>query len=661
MRIALVGNQNSGKTTLFNLLTGNNQKIGNWPGVTIEKKVGIIRGTDHELIDLPGVYSLSPYSSEEQIARQFLFEEEIDLILNVIDATSIERSLYLSTQLLELKIPMLIALNMTDLLENRGIKIDIDLLMDRLDTTILPISAIKKTNVFNLIQTIKKQDYRKNNYAHIYDHVLEKTVELIEQDIELNHKRFIAIKMLEGDMSYEHYVTEPILEKIQSLSKNYQRDLEQVIADERYRYIEFIRDEAIDSKLEKETWTDKIDNVLLNRYLAIPIFIVIMFLIYYLAAGPVGGFTVDIVSQWMDSLKSWTYTSLIDLNASSWSASLVVDGILAGVGAILSFLPQLIILFLLISLLETTGYMARIAFFLDRLFQKMGLSGKSLIPFIIGSGCSVPAIMAARTIPNETEKKMTIMLTPFIPCSAKLPIITLFAGYFFEEYAGLVSASLYFLAIMIIIVSALILKRLFAKGKPSAFILELPNYKVPHVQFILRDTYEKVKEFISHAGSVILLASLIIWILISFSWTFKYGIHPDQSILASLGKGLAYIFYPMLGTLSWGTSVSAVQGLIAKEQVVASMAIIAGLSEANSDSLLIFGSQAFAFFTAPSAYAFMVFNLFSAPCFGSIGAMRQELGTTKRMWMAVLFQTGLAWLLAVIIFQLGSLIGGIIT
>ncbi len=661
MRIALVGNQNSGKTTLFNLLTGSNQKIGNWPGVTIEKKVGIIRGTEHEIIDLPGVYSLSPYSLEEQIARQFLFEDNIDLILNVIDATSIERSLYLSTQLLELKIPMLIALNMTDLLEYRGIKIDLDLLMERLDTTILPISATKKTNVFNLIQTIKKQDYRKNNYTHIYDYVMEKTVQSIEEDIDLNHKRFIAIKMIEGDMSYEHYVTEPILEKVQALRKNYQRDLEQVIADERYRYIEYIRDEAIDAKLEKETWTDKIDNVLLNRYLAIPIFVVIMFLIYYLAAGPVGGFTVDLVSGWMDSIKSWTFDTLIALNASKWSASLVVDGILAGVGAILSFLPQLIILFLLISLLETTGYMARIAFFLDRLFQKLGLSGKSLIPFIIGSGCSVPAIMSARTIPNETERKMTIMLTPFIPCSAKLPIITLFAGYFFDEYAGLVSASLYFLAIMIIILSALILKQIFVKGKPSAFILELPQYKVPHMKFIIRDTYEKVKEFIHHAGSVILLASLVIWILISFSWSLTYGIHPDQSILASLGKGLAYIFYPMLGTLSWGTSVSAIQGLIAKEQVVASMAIIAGLSEANSDGLLIFGSQTFAFFTAPSAYAFMVFNLFSAPCFGSIGAMRQELGTTKRMWVAVLFQTGLAWLLAVIIFQMGSLIGGLIS
>ncbi|MDD4194139.1 MAG: ferrous iron transport protein B [Acholeplasmataceae bacterium] len=661
MRIALVGNQNSGKTTLFNLLTGNNQKIGNWPGVTIEKKIGIIRGTDHELIDLPGVYSLSPYSPEEQIARQFLFSEDIDLILNVIDATSIERSLYLSTQLLELKIPMLIALNMSDLLENRGIKIDIDLLMDRLDTTILPISATKKTNVFNLIQTIKKQDYRKNNYTHFYDHIMEKTVESIEAEINLKHQRFVTMKMIEGDLSYDHYITESISEKIQNLRKNYQRDLEQVIADERYRYIEYIRDEAIDSKLEKMTWTDKIDNILLNRYLAIPIFVVIMFLIYYFAAGPVGGFTVDFVSGFMETLKVWTHETLISLNASTWSASLVTDGILAGVGAILSFLPQLIILFFLISLLETTGYMARIAFFLDRIFQKMGLSGKSLIPFIIGSGCSVPAIMSARTIPNETEKKMTIMLTPFIPCSAKLPIITLFAGYFFEEYAGLVSASLYFLAIMIIMVSALILKRIFVKGKPSTFILELPHYKVPHMRFIIRDVYEKVKEFISHAGSVILFASLVIWILISFSWSFKYGIHPDQSILASVGKILSYIFYPMLGTLNWGTSVSAIQGLIAKEQVVASMAIIAGLSDTNTDGLLIFGSQAFAFFTAPSAYAFMVFNLFSAPCFGSIGAMRQELGTTKRMWTAVLFQTGMAWLLAVIIFQLGSLIGGLVS
>lgn len=659
MRIALVGNQNSGKTTLFNLLTGNNQKVGNWPGVTIERKSGMIRGLNHEIIDLPGIYSLSPYSAEEQIARSFLFEEHVDLILNVIDSTSMERSLYLTTQLLELNIPMIIALNMTDLLEQRGIKIDLKTLENYLDTTILPISATKKTNVFNLIQTIKKMDYRQNNYEHIYDHEMEKCISGIEEELDVEHKRYVAMKLIEEDISFRNLATESILEKVQKLKKVYQRDLEQIVADERYRYIEFIRDDAIDARLEKQTATDKIDAVLLNRYLAIPIFMVVMFLIYYLAAGPVGGYTVDLVSGLMENITSWTRDVLVSLNASDWSVSLVADGILAGIGAILSFLPQLVILFVLISTLETTGYMSRIAFFLDRLFQKLGLSGKSLIPFIVGSGCSVPAILATRSIPNESERKMTIMLTPFIPCSAKLPIITLFAGYFFKDYAGLVSASLYFLAIIVIVLSALILKKVMIKGKPSAFILELPSYKVPHFKFIIRDVYEKVIEFVKHAGSVILIASLVIWVLISFSWSFTYGVDVDQSILAWLGNILAFIFYPMLGTWSWGASVSAIQGLIAKEQVVASLAIIAGYSDQTSEGLLIFGSQTFAFFTGASAYAFMVFNLFSAPCFGSIGAMKQELGSAKLMWKAVLFQTFVAWILAVITYQVGSLIGGI--
>jgi ferrous iron transport protein B len=329
---------------------------------------------------------------------------------------------------------------------------------------------------------------------------------------------------------------------------------------------------------------------------------------------------------------------------------------IAGVGAILNFLPQLIILFLLISILETTGYMARISFFLDRVFQKVGLSGKSLIPFIIGSGCSVPAIMSARTINDETEKKMTIMLTPFIPCSAKLPIITLFAGYFFGDRSGFVSASLYFLAIFIILVSAYVMKNVLFKGKTSSFILELPEYKLPSLRYIIYDVFSKAWAFIVRAGSVILVASIIIWFLLSFDFRMTYGIAVDDSMLAWFGKLISWIFYPMLGEMSWAASISAIQGLVAKEQVVGSMAIIAGYTSDVSEARLIFTSGIFGFFTASSAYAFMVFNLFSAPCFGAIGAMRQELGTTKRMWKAVLFQTGLAWVLAVLVFQIGRLI-----
>ncbi len=656
MRIALVGNQNSGKTTLFNVLTGSNQKVGNWPGVTIERKIGIIRGTDHELVDLPGIYSLSPYSIEENISRRFLFEEHVDLILNVIDSTSIERSLYLTTQLLELDIPVMIALNMADIADKRGIKIDLTTLEKRLDTTIMSISALKKTNVFNLIQTIKQSDYRKNHYKHIYDHHIESAIEKLMDQVDTPHKRFMSVKLIEKDMLFERYQTTETNLCIENLSVQYKRDMEQVIADERYRYIEQIRDEAVTARLEQMTTTDRLDSIFLNRYLAIPIFIVIMFTVYYLAAGPVGGWTVEIVDGLMTRFGDGMSGFLVSVDASPWAVSLVVDGLIAGVGAIMNFLPQLIILFLLISILETTGYMSRIAFFLDRVFQKVGLSGKSLIPFIIGSGCSVPAIMSARTINDETEKKMTILLTPFIPCSAKLPIITLFAGYFFQDYSGLASASLYFLAIFIILLSAYLMKNILFKGKTSSFILELPDYKLPNFTYVIYDVLLKAWAFIQRAGSVILMASLVVWFLISFSWNFVYGIPADESMLASIGNAFSWIFYPMLGEFSWGATVSAFQGLVAKEQVVASMAIIAGYSDDTSEGLLIFGSSAFGFFTASSAYAFMVFNLFSAPCFGAIGAMRHELGTTKRMWKAVIFQTGIAWMLGVLVFQFGRLL-----
>lgn len=656
MRIALVGNQNSGKTTLFNLLTGTNQKIGNWPGVTIERKLGVIRGTDFEIVDLPGVYSLSPYSIEEELSRNFLFEENVDLILNIVDSTSMERSLYLTTQLLELGIPMIIALNMSDIADKKGIHIDLKTLEERLDTTIVSISALKKTNVFNLIQYIKRGDYRKNYYHHIYDHELEDAIVLLKNSTKSQHPKFLAIKLIEEDPTFLQYHNDETKKIVDDLSKRYLRDMEQVVADERYRYIENIRDEAVTARHDQMTWTDRLDDVFLHRFFAIPIFMVIMFGIYYLAAGPVGGFTVQLVGRYMAIFSNWTRELLVDFGASSWSVSLVVDGMIAGVGAIMNFLPQLIILFLLISLLETTGYMSRIAFFLDRIFQKVGLSGKSLIPFIIGSGCSVPAIMSARTINDETEKRMTIMLTPFIPCSAKLPIITLFAGYFFKGNAGLVSASLYFFAIAIIFLSAFIMKKFWFKGKHSSFILELPDYKIPNVKFVVFDVFEKVKAFIQQAGSIILLASIAVWFLISFSWSLHYGINPELSILSSLGKVLAWIFYPMLGTSSWGAAVSAVQGLVAKEQIIASMAIIAGYSDTTSEGVLIFGSSIFGFFTPASAYAFMVFNLFSAPCFGAIGAMHKELGTTKKMWQAVLFQTGLAWILAVLVYQIGHII-----
>ena len=430
-----------------------------------------------------------------------------------------------------------------------------------------------------------------------------------------------------------------------------------MVTDERYRYIELLRDDAVKSYQKNRSWTDRIDQVLLNKYLALPIFAIIMFGIYFLAAGPFGSLTVDWIGGIIEQFSSWLSHQLTVWNASEWSSSLVINGIVAGVGAVLNFVPQLIILFTLISILETTGYMSRIAFVLDRLFQKVGLSGKSLIPFIIGSGCSVPAIMSARTINDETEKRMTIMLTPFIPSSVKLPIITLVACYFFTDQTGMISASLYFFAIGIIILSAYIMKRFIFKGKISTFIMELPHYKAPNVRYIFRDVYLKVKAFITQAGTIIFVASIVIWFLLSFSFTMQYGVSPDQSILSYIGRGFSWLFYPFLGELSWGASVSAIQGLVAKEQVISSMAIIANFSEEVTSGTLIFNSQVFQFFTPASAYAFMVFNLFSAPCFGAIGAMKRELGLTKRMWQAVFFQTGIAWVLATLVYQIGTWVG----
>lgn len=651
MKVALIGNQNSGKTTLFNLLTGHNQKIGNWPGVTIERKEGRIRSTDFDIIDLPGIYSLSPYTIEEEISRKYLFEENVDLILNIIDSTNLERSLYLTTQLLELDIPVIVALNMSDIALQRGIDIDYKYLEEKLDTTMIPISALKKTGVFDLIQVIKSKAFRKNDYTHIYDHQLEDCLSKIESEIKHDHERYIAVKLIENDPAFEKFHQNGSKKIVETLCMSYKRDMEQIIADERYRYIEQIRDESIKSSKQNMTVTDKLDRVFLNRFLAIPIFILIMFSVYYLAAGPFGSATVNFVIKYMDIFSQWMSQRLDVWGASAWSKSLVIDGIFAGVGAILSFLPQLAILFLLISFLETTGYMSRIAFFLDKVFQKVGLSGKSLIPFIIGTGCSVPAIMSARTIHDETEKKMTILLTPFVPCSAKLPIIVLFAGYFFGDYSGLVSVSLYFFAVIVIILSAFIMKTILFRGKTTSFILELPNYKLPNYRYIFKDVFDKVFAFVKQAGSIIVIASIAVWLLLNFSFRFEYGIESSESMLAGIGKLFSWVFYPFLGTFSWEATVSALQGLVAKEQIVASMAIIAGNSEPVNEGIFIFNSEAFSFFTPASAYAFMVFNLFSAPCFGAIGAMRRELGTTKRMWKAVFFQTGIAWLMATLVYQ----------
>ena len=629
MKIALVGNQNSGKTTLFNTLTGMNAKIGNWPGVTIEKKVGIIKNTDYELVDLPGIYSLSPYSIEEEVSKRFILEEKPDVIINIIDSTSLERSLYLTTQLLELDCKIIVALNMVDILEKKGFIINEKELERSLQTKVLKISALKGTGIDRLIIEIGEPNKKRN--LSFYDVQTEQKIKQKESELQIPNKRFVAIKQLEEDSEFE-----------------------EIIATERYDFIENIKKNVIIKNVSKsqENMSDKLDKVFLNKWFAFPIFVGIMFCVYYLSVGVVGRFTVDFISQAIQYLSQNVGVLLENLNVSEWINSLIVDGIIAGVGSVLGFIPQLIILFTCISVLETTGYMSRIALLLDKIFRKIGLSGKSLIPFIIGSGCSVPGIMGTRIIENSNEREMTTILTPFIPCSAKLPVIAMFSGYFFDKYSGLVSASLYFLAITIIILSAMVMKKWIYKNNNSTYISELPEYKLPSAKYVFKDVFDKTISFIKRAGSVILMCSIIIWFLLSFSFKFEYGVNVENSILSWIGRAISWIFYPMLGVNSWGATVSAIQGLVAKEQVISSMTVIAGLSEEASGQ--IFKTGIFSFFTPASAYAFMVFNLFSAPCFGAIGALEKELGTFEKMLKVVIFQIVFAWSLAVLIYQVGS-------
>ena len=653
MKVGLVGNQNSGKTTLFNYLTGMNAKIGNWPGVTIEKKTGIIKGTSHEITDLPGIYSLSPYSEEEEVSRKFVFDENPDVIINIVDATTLERGLYLTTQLMELNTKLIVALNMADMLEKKGIKIDTKKLEEQLGVKVFEISALKETGIDALITEIdKKEDLQR---AKVFDSRIENSVTEIQFELNRKHSKFIAVKLLEDDARFKNENSENINKIKEELSENYDTDLEETIATERYSFIEKVKKQSVVQVPVKIIFSDKLDKIFLNKWLAFPIFIVIMFLVYYLSVGVVGSATVDLIEYGVDRFGEWVGTGLANVGTSEWLISLVVDGIISGVGTVLGFVPQLIILFLCIALLETTGYMSRIALLLDKLFRKLGLSGKSLIPFIVGSGCSVPGIMGTRIIENSDERELTTMLVSFIPCSAKLPIIALFSGYFFKEKSGLVSASLYFFAIIIIICLAFVLSRTKFRHTSSSYISELPEYKLPSPKYIAKEVWDKVIAFIKRAGSVILICSIVIWFLVSFSFKMEYVTNIEDSILASIGKSISWVFYPILGEYNWGATVSAIQGLVAKEQVVSSMAVISGLSEDVEESKAIFASNSiFGGFTAAAAYAFMVFNLFSAPCFGAIGAMRRELGSTRKMLKVVILQTIFAWFLATATYQIGS-------
>ena len=500
MKIALVGNQNSGKTTLFNVLTGMNAKIGNWPGVTIEKKTGIIKNTKYELTDLPGIYSLGPYSIEEEISRKFIFDENVDVIINIVDSTSLERSLYLTTQLLELDCKVIVALNMVDILEEKGLIINENILEKVLGVKVIKISALKGFGIKELITEIENSVQTKTPY--IYDSKIEQTIKDIESNLSNNikHKRFVTVKLLENDKRFENLNSYKIKNKAQELSVNYDTDLEEAIAIQRYEFIEQIKKQSvIQIHHSNASISDKLDKIFLNKFISIPIFILIMFLVYYLSVGLVGSYTVKWIDSIIEKIREAVGAILQNIGTSGWLESLVVNGIITGVGAVLSFVPQLVILFTCISILEATGYMSRIAILLDKIFKKIGLSGKSLIPFIIGSGCSVPGIMGTRIIENQDEREMTTILTPFIPCSAKLPIIALFSGYFFDENAGLISASLYFLAIVIIIINAIL-----------TLLLVFLTFKIKKIKDFGLRTFPNPKDYL-YFIPLLLMISVNLW------------------------------------------------------------------------------------------------------------------------------------------------------
>ena len=671
----LVGNQNSGKTLLFNVLTGMNQKVGNWPGVTVERKDGIIKGTDVEITDLPGIYSLSPYTSEEEVSRRFVVEEDPDLIINIIDSTSIERALYLTTQLLELNKKVLVVLNMEDILAKKGYHIDSKMLSEKLGTTVVSISALKKTGIKELISTIDESDrlvktnLEKPIYPNDIENLLVQIMNKLEEDV--SEKRFAAVKILERDTRYySKYYSEEFENDIKRIEEKYGTDTEQLVASLRYDYIEQIRDVSVEKK-EVQSITQKVDKVLLNKWAAIPIFLVVMVLVYMLSVGFVGGATVGLVDLLFNGgdtiefaipfcsfeveinefkgLGPWLGECILAAGGDEWAASLVADGAVAGVGAVLNFVPQIAILFLLISLLETCGYMSRVTFLFDRAFKKLGMSGKSLIPFIVGTGCSVPAIMGARTLEDRNEHQMTVTLTPFMPCSAKLPIILCFIGGIFAHKMGegntwIIIFLMYVLAIAVIILAGFLLNKFFVKNKTTSYITELPEYHAPSGHYVAKDVLDKTWAFIKRAGTIIFVSSVVVWVLLNLDYTFQYTEDIENSLLADIGRSISWIFAPMLGmNFSWGASVSAVQGLVAKEMVVSSMEVITAVGEGGD---VFAGNGSFAFFNGFSAMGYMVFTLFSAPCFGAIGAMRRELGSNKAMWKAILFETGLAWVLA---------------
>lgn len=668
IQVALAGNPNCGKTTLFNGLTGATQYVGNWPGVTVEKKEGKYKeDKDIKITDLPGIYSLSPYTLEEVVSREFLLNENVDVVLNIIDGSNLERNLFLTTQILELGIPTVVAINMLDVIEKRKDSINYKKLSKELGCPVLPISALKNTGIKELMAEVKKvantQSLPKNIYAGKVLNALNTIEASLPSSIEASRRFFYAIKLFERDDKIEASIkSKAEASVIETVEKSMDDDSESIITDARYTYItSVIKDCYKKGSKEVLTTSDKIDRFVTNRVLALPIFALVMWFVYYISVTTVG----TIVTDWTNDVLFGeiippAVDSFLDaIQCADWLHGLIVDGIIGGVGAVIGFVPQMLVLFFFLAILEDCGYMARVAFIMDRIFRKFGLSGKSFIPMLIGTGCGVPAVMASRTIESDRDRKMTIMTTTFIPCGAKMPIIGLIAGAIFHG-ASWVAPSAYFVGMAAVIVSGIMLKKtkLFA-GDPAPFVMEMPAYHMPRVVNVLRSMWERGSSFIKKAGTIILLSTIVLWFLQGFGWekgAFGMVDDIDHSIISSIGQTFAWIFSP-LGWGDWKAAVASVTGLIAKENVVATFGQLYGFAEVAEEGNEFWG-QLSASFTPLAAYSFMIFNLLCAPCFAAMGAIKREMNNTKWFWIAIGYQCGFAYICSLIVYQLGSLFNG---
>ena len=669
MIFALIGNQNCGKTTLFNQLTGANQHVGNFPGVTVDQKVGEIK--EHKncsVVDLPGIYSLRPYTSEEIVTRDFLINEKPDAIINIVDATNIERNLYLTLQLLEMQIPMVLALNMMDEVRNNGGSIDVMGMSEKLGIPVVPISAVKAEGISELVEKVirtaekkkypKITDFCEKGAVHRCIHALSHQVEDHAQNLGIS-PRFAATKVVENDveiikkLNFSRNEFEMMQHSIEEMEADHKMDRNAALADMRYTFIEKVCKDTVkhpkESKEHKRS--EKIDKVLTNKYLAIPMFLAIMMLIFYLTFGLIGAWLSDLLSLGIEQITDICDKGLTAYGINPVVHSLIIDGVFAGVGSVLSFLPVIVVLFFFLSILEDSGYMARIAFVMDKLLRKIGLSGRSFVPMLIGFGCTVPAVMATRTLSSDRDRKMTIMLTPFISCSAKIPVYSVFAMAFFKDHAALVMMALYVTGIVVSILVALILKGTVFSGKPVPFVMELPNYRLPSVKSVLQLMWDKAKDFLQRAFTIIFVATIIIWFLQTFDTRLNVVTDSANSLLAVLGRWVAPIFTP-LGFGDWRISTSLITGFTAKEAVVSTMSVLCGTSMSNLPQTL--GS----FFTPLSAVSFLVFTLLYTPCVAAIAAIRREMDSALQAVgiVIIVMQCGIAWLVAFGVYRIGSLL-----